>query len=97
MFWNDYKARRLPSTSAPGAHNAPLDAFLTNANDAVRQVFKRKVTYASVPAETVDWSRFDIIASDLYRDARVKHRCADLLRRPLAYDRPVVGSRSHTR
>jgi len=75
-----------------GAHNAPLDAFLAKANDAVRQVFKGSVTYASVPLETVDWSRFDVVAVDLYRDARIRDRFTDLLGRFFAHDRPVVIS-----
>jgi hypothetical protein len=73
-----------------GAHNAPLDAFLAKANDAVRQVFKGSVTYASVPLETVDWGRFDVVAVDLYRDARIRDRFTDLLRRFFAHGRPVV-------
>jgi len=73
-----------------GAHNAPLDAFLARANDAVREVFKGSVTYASVPMEEVDWGRFDVVAVDLYRDARIRDRFADLLRRFFTYDRPVV-------
>jgi hypothetical protein len=75
-----------------GAHNAPLDAFLAKANDAVRQVFKGSVTYASVPLETVDWGRFDVVAVDLYRDARIRDHFGDLLRRFFAHDRPVVIS-----
>src|SRR6266516_1106444 len=73
-----------------GAHNAPLDAFLAKANDAVRQVFKGSVTYASVPLETVDWGRFDVVAVDLYRDARIRDRFTDVLRRFFAHGRPVV-------
>ena len=57
-----------------GAHNAPLNAFLAEANDRVRQVFGGSVTYASVPLETVDWSRFDFVSVDLYRDARIRDR-----------------------
>ena len=73
-----------------GAHNGPLDAFLAKANDAVRQVFKGSVTYASVPLETVEWSRFDVVAVDLYRDARIRDRFTDLVRRYFAHGRPVV-------
>ena len=73
-----------------GAHKAPLDAFLTRANDAVRGVFKGSVTYASVPLETVDWSRFDFVAVDLYRDARIRDRFTDLLRSFFGHGRPVV-------
>ncbi len=75
-----------------GDHNAPLDAFLAKANDAVRQVFNGTVTYASVPLETVDWSRFDVVAVDLYRDARIRDQFTNLLRRFFTHDRPVVIS-----
>jgi hypothetical protein len=73
-----------------GEHNAPLAEFLARANDAVRQVFKGRVTYASVPLESVDWSRFDFVAVDLYRDVRIRDRFDDLLRRYFAHGRPVV-------
>lgn len=73
-----------------GAHNAPLDGFLAKANEVVRQVFKGAVTYASVPLETVDWSRFDLVAVDLYRDARIRDRFTDLLRPYFTHDRAVV-------
>jgi hypothetical protein len=38
-----------------GACNAPLNAFLARAAAAVREVFSGPVTYASLPAERVDW------------------------------------------
>ena len=73
-----------------GAHNAPLNAFLAEANDRVRQVFGGSVTYASVPLETVDWSRFDFVSVDLYRDARIRDRFGDVLGRYFAHGRPVA-------
>jgi hypothetical protein len=73
-----------------GAHNAPLNAFLTEANDRVRQVFAGSVTYASVPLETVDWSRFDFVSVDLYRDARIRDRFGDILGRYFTHGRPVA-------
>ena len=73
-----------------GAHNAPLNAFLTEANDRVRQVFAGSVTYASVPLETVDWSRFDFVSVDLYRDARIRDRFGDILGCYFTHGRPVA-------
>lgn len=73
-----------------GAHNAPLNAFLGEANDRVRQVFAGSVTYASVPLETVDWSRFDFVSVDLYRDARIRDRFGDILGRYFTHGRPVA-------
>jgi hypothetical protein len=80
-FWENVRS---------GTHNAPLNAFLTKANQAIRQFFKGEVTYASVPLETVDWSQFDFVCTDLYRDARVRGMFAGLLQRFFAFNRPVV-------
>jgi hypothetical protein len=51
---------------------------------------KPTVAYASVPLETVDWGRFDVVAVDLYRDTRVRDRFTDLLGRYFTHDRAVV-------
>lgn len=59
-FWNDVKA---------GKHNKPLNDFLARANKAVREVYHGNVTYFSVPFEGVDWSLFDFVGVDLYRDS----------------------------
>ena len=80
-LWENVKA---------GKHNAPLNAFLTEANEAVRDVFDGKVTYASVPLETVDWSLFDFVCVDLYREKRIKDQYTDLLKRWFAYGKPVA-------
>ncbi len=50
-----------------GAHNRPLNEFLSKASGSVRKEFHNEVTYASVPLETVDWSFFDIVSVDLLR------------------------------
>ena len=73
-----------------GEHNGPLNAFLAKAAERVREVFHGAVTYASVPLETVDWSRFDIVSVNLYRDARIKDQFTELLRRYFASGRPVA-------
>lgn len=52
----------------PAARAAVRD-FLAEAVPAVRERFGGPVGYASLPLESVDWSAFDIIASDAgYRD-----------------------------
>ena len=63
-FWMNIQA---------GKHNKPLNAFLAKACRAVRQTFKGEVTYFSVPFEKVDWSPFDFVGVDLYRDVRIKN------------------------
>ncbi|GGN12738.1 hypothetical protein FHR83_003633 [Actinoplanes campanulatus] len=53
----------------PAARAAVRD-FLAEAVPAVRERFGGPIGYASIPLEDVDWSLFDIIASDAgYRDA----------------------------
>ncbi|HEX5493205.1 MAG TPA: hypothetical protein VFX70_01345 [Mycobacteriales bacterium] len=73
-----------------GAHNAPLNAFLTEAADTVHRVFAGEVTYASVPFERVDWSLFDFVCLDHYREARNRPFYDDQLRPYLASGKPVV-------
>jgi hypothetical protein len=50
----------------PGNHNA----FLAEAAEAARGQFGGPLSYASGTWEPVDWSRFDIVGVDAYRDAR---------------------------
>ncbi|GAA3457235.1 hypothetical protein [Dactylosporangium matsuzakiense] len=56
--------------AAVPAARAAVHEFLTAAVPAVRERFGGPISYASVPLEDVDWTPFDIIASDAgYRDA----------------------------
>lgn len=71
-------------------HADALNAFLGQAGAAVRKVFGGEISYASLPFEPVDWSPFDIIGVDHYRDARVKDRYAEMLRPLRAHGKPVV-------
>ncbi|HEY6278949.1 MAG TPA: hypothetical protein VIX86_21775 [Streptosporangiaceae bacterium] len=80
-FWTRVRA---------GEHNQPLNAFLAEAVGRVRDVFHGPVTYASVPLETVEWSRFDFVSVDLYRDARIKDQFTGLLRRYFTSGLPVA-------
>jgi hypothetical protein len=73
-----------------GEHNAPLNTFLTQAAETARERFGGPITYASVPLETVDWSPFDFISVDLYRDARIRDQFTALLSRYLGSGRPVA-------
>src|SRR5215467_12044797 len=80
-FWENIQA---------GAHNKPLNAFLAMANEAVKQFFRGKVTYASAPLETVDWSHFDFVVVGMYRDARTKDSFGEIIKRYFACSRPVI-------
>lgn len=73
-----------------GKHNEPLNAFLAKACRAVRQTFKGKITYFSVPFEKVDWSLFDFVGVDLYRDARIKSIFDKMASGYLVYKKPVI-------
>jgi hypothetical protein len=80
-FWENARA---------GTHNKPLNAFLAKTNEAVRQVFRGQVTYASLVWEAVDWSLFDFVGIDHYRNARIKDRYVELLRPAFTHGKPVV-------
>ena len=74
-----------------GAYEKPLNDFLARTNKAVREVFHGKVTYASVGRiETVDWNIFDFVCVDLYRDKLIRDTYGEVVKRYLAYDKPVV-------
>ncbi|MBV9381725.1 MAG: hypothetical protein JOY82_22850 [Streptosporangiaceae bacterium] len=73
-----------------GSYNEPLNAFLAAASNAVRRVFSGRLSYASLPFEKVDWSNFDFVGIDLYRDAGNRDRFPGLLQRYLGHGLPVV-------
>jgi hypothetical protein len=74
-----------------GTYIKPLNAYLTRMNEAVRHVFHGKVTYASVPRiEMVDWSLFDFVCIDMYRDKFTKNSYGDLIKGYFTYNKPVV-------
>lgn len=62
-----------------GSYNKPLNAFLTKANHEVRRVFHGQVTYSSAPIESVDWSLFDFVCLDYYRESRNRNSYAERL------------------
>ena len=56
-------------------------------------MFHGPLTYASIPFEVVDWSLFDVIGVDHYRNSKVEdHRYAETIRRYLGQGKPVVNS-----
>jgi len=74
-----------------GAYNKPLNAYLAKTTEAVRHVFHGNVTYASVARiETVDWSLFDFVSVDIYRDRFTRNTYGDLIKRYFMYNKPVV-------
>lgn len=69
-----------------------LNRFLARAAKAVRRVFGGLVTYAADPAEPVDWSVFDVICLDIYRDAGDRENIGALLESAFAHGKDVVIS-----
>jgi hypothetical protein len=85
--------RRLANVSVEvraGRHLAPLQEFLARAASQTRAAFDGPITYASLPFEPVDWSLFDIVGVDHYRDARSGPRYLGTLERLSAHGKPVV-------
>ncbi|MGO9179168.1 MAG: abortive infection protein [Candidatus Limnocylindrales bacterium] len=80
-FWANAKA---------GTHNAPLNAFLGRAVEAVRRVYHGPLSYASLVWEAVDWSRFDIVGVDHYRHPRINEQYVEMLAPLFATGKPVV-------
>jgi hypothetical protein len=70
---------------------AKVNAFLGKAAAAVRAEFGGRIGYASLPLERVDWTPFDIVATDAaYPDARTAGRLADGLRALTAHGKPAA-------
>ena len=67
-----------------------LSLFLDDVVDDVRRVFAGPLSYAALPFERIDWSRFDLVGVDHYRDDRVKDRYLEVLAPHVASGRPVV-------
>jgi hypothetical protein len=69
-----------------------LNAFLAEAVEAVRGHFGGPLTYAAAAWEPVDWSRFDIVSVDAYRDARNAGSFRADLRKRIACGKPVAAT-----
>jgi hypothetical protein len=80
----DGRGERLAEASAR------LDAFLGKAVAAVREHFQGRVTYAAIPFERIDWTRFDIMSVELIRSAEVADRYRDGVRALVAQGKPVA-------
>ena len=70
----------------------PLNATLSKSAAAIKDHFHGPVTYASAPWEAVDWSLFDLVSADLYRDSSNAAGYRDLLRSYAGSGKPVVVS-----
>jgi len=69
---------------------AGLNEFLVAAAATARGQFGGPVTYASGMWEPVDWSPFDLVAIDAYRDSGNSATFSDSLRAGAAHGKPLV-------
>jgi len=69
-----------------------LNVFLAEVVDAVRGRFGGLLTYAAGSWERVDWSRFDIVSVDAYRDVRNARSFRADLRKRFRHGKPVVAT-----
>lgn len=82
--------RLIKSTVLKGSFNTGLNAFLLQATSVIREHFHGLLTYASGPWEQVDWSLFDIVSVDHYRDAANTSTYCETVRAYKQYGKPVV-------
>lgn len=82
--------RLLKSTILKGPFNKRLNTFLAKASAVIREHFHGQLTYASGPWENVDWSIFDMVGVDYYREAMNKNTYREKLNAYFKYGKPVV-------
>ncbi|TBL75692.1 abortive infection protein [Paenibacillus thalictri] len=80
----------LKSTIVRGSFQKRLNRFLSKAAAVVREHFHGSVTYASGTWENVDWTPFDYVGIDYYRDAHNKANYAVKLRDYFKHGKPVI-------
>ncbi|MFE9360916.1 hypothetical protein ACFYPB_43615 [Streptomyces olivaceoviridis] len=67
-----------------------LNAFLAQAATTVRAHFGGRITYASGPWESVDWTPFDLVGIDAYRTAQNADVFRTHVREALSHGKPVA-------
>ncbi len=70
--------------------NGKLAQYLGELVPRVRAVFGGPLTYASLTFEQVDWTHFEFVGVDHYRDSRTKDRYVEMLQPFLAVGKPVI-------
>jgi hypothetical protein len=71
-------------------HDGKLNDYLAGLTAALRSTFTGPLIYAALPFEQVDWSLFDYVGVDHYREARTKDRYVEMLQPYLATGKPVI-------
>jgi hypothetical protein len=94
-----FRKRAMKGKNSVVLNSDVLNKFLREACGGVRDVFQGDVTYAALIWEAVDWSMFDVVGVDHYRDSRVKDRYIEMMRPLFEHRKPVVvtefGMRSY--
>lgn len=67
-----------------------LNDFLAETAGTARKIFGGRLTYASGDWEAVDWTPFDVVAVDAYRDQRNAETYREEMRARFRHGKPVV-------
>jgi hypothetical protein len=67
-----------------------VNDFLRDAVAVVRERFRGRITYASIPFERLDWTLFDIVSVELIRSAEVAGQFREGVRSLVAEGKPVA-------
>jgi hypothetical protein len=71
-------------------HDGKLNEYLAGLSAALRGAFAGPLIYASLAFERVDWSPFDYVGVDHYREARTKDRYVEILQPYLSTGKPLI-------
>lgn len=71
-------------------YSKKLNAFLDKVVPSVRHEFNGKITYAASPLEKVDWTPFDYIGLDYYRDKSNRQKYGKELKQFTSYNKPII-------
>ena len=82
--------RLIKSTLMNGSFHKKLNRFLAKSTTLIREHFHGKIAYASGAWEEVDWSPFDVVGVDYYRDAMNEKVYEKNLRAYFRHGKPVV-------
>ncbi|GAB3499982.1 hypothetical protein [Nocardiopsis coralliicola] len=88
----DHRGERLPRliTTRKSRFDRALDRLLRRLAAAVRDSFGGPITYGAGDWESVDWSRFDYVGLDTYRDELNAPVYTEQVRRHVAAGKPVL-------
>ena len=85
-------AQRLAALKADPSllGNGKLNDYLASLTAVLRNNFAGPLIYAALPFEQVDWSPFDYVGVDHYREARNKEHYVEALQPYVATGKPVI-------